>query len=247
MVMVMRVNSCWVDGDGSMVVVMRVNGSWVNGGGDVGQQLLGLCGGGGGVRRRRWLEELVVVMVSGGGRRIFKVVSAGLPTELEMSVRMFKPATLVDAYSLTRLQEAILDAVKKKNKPSGSFNSNRFGNGGNYGNVSKPAILPKPNTPVNTPMIRKKTGIPWAFRNCSLKSLNALTGTNNFQTMRVIGTVGKHLVHILVDCGSTHNFLDKNMAKKLGCSIKPTGPLAVTLTDGNNLVTTSKCKNFKGF
>ncbi|GKA82308.1 hypothetical protein Tco_0789056 [Tanacetum coccineum] len=76
----------------------------------------------------------------------------GLPTELEMSVRMFKPATLVDAYSLTRLQEAILDAVKKKNKPSGSFNSNRFGNGGNYRNVSKPAILPKPNTLVNTPV-----------------------------------------------------------------------------------------------
>ncbi|GJZ95232.1 gypsy/ty3 retroelement polyprotein [Tanacetum coccineum] len=76
-------------------------------------------------------------------------------------------------------------------------------------------------------------------------SLNALTGTNNFQTMRVIGTVGKHLVHILVDCGSTHNFLDKNMAKKLGCSIRPTGPLAVTVADGNNLVTTSECRNFK--
>ncbi|GJZ09110.1 putative mitochondrial protein [Tanacetum coccineum] len=65
-------------------------------------------------------------------------------------------------------------------------------------------------------------------------SLNALIGTNNFQTMRVIGTVGKHLVHILVDCGSTYNFLDKNMAKKLGCSIRPTGPLAVIVADGNN-------------
>ncbi|GJY93232.1 reverse transcriptase [Tanacetum coccineum] len=117
-----------------------------------------------------------------------------------MSVRMFKPTTLADAYSLTRLQEAILDDVKKKNRPSGSFNSNMFGNGGNYGNVSKHAILPKPNTPVNTP----------------------------------------HLVHILVDCGSTHNFLDKNMAKKLGCSIRPTGPLAVIVVDGNNLVTTSE-------
>ena len=73
----------------------------------------------------------------------------GLPTELEMSVRMFKPATLADAYSLTKLQEAILDAVKKKNKPLGSFTSNRFSNGENYENVSKSAISPKPNTPVN--------------------------------------------------------------------------------------------------
>nr|GEX00854.1 putative mitochondrial protein [Tanacetum cinerariifolium] len=49
----------------------------------------------------------------------------GLPTKLEISVRMFKPATLEVAYSLTMLLEAILDVVEKKNKPSGSFNGNR--------------------------------------------------------------------------------------------------------------------------
>ncbi|GJZ73511.1 hypothetical protein Tco_0637657, partial [Tanacetum coccineum] len=38
----------------------------------------------------------------------------GLPTELEMAVRMFKPKTLSDAYCLTTLQEATLEAVKKK-------------------------------------------------------------------------------------------------------------------------------------
>ncbi|GKD37536.1 hypothetical protein Tco_1257743 [Tanacetum coccineum] len=41
-----------------------------------------------------------------------------------MSVRMFKPITLAHAYSLTNLQEAILEAVKKKNKPA--VNSNLF-------------------------------------------------------------------------------------------------------------------------
>ncbi|GKD62399.1 reverse transcriptase, partial [Tanacetum coccineum] len=76
-------------------------------------------------------------------------------------------------------------------------------------------------------------------------SLNALTGTNNSQTMRVLGTVGKHVVHILVDCISTHNFLDKNVAHKLGCPIRPIVSLAVTVADGNNLLTTSECKNFK--
>ncbi|GKG19391.1 hypothetical protein Tco_0376490 [Tanacetum coccineum] len=45
----------------------------------------------------------------------------GLLTELEMSVRMFKPVTLAVAYSFTGLQEAILEAVKKKNKPPGSL------------------------------------------------------------------------------------------------------------------------------
>ncbi|GJU73050.1 reverse transcriptase, partial [Tanacetum coccineum] len=223
----------------------------------------------------------------------------GLPTELELNVRMFKPVTLADAYSLTKLQKAVIDDMKRKNKPSGTFSSNRFGNGGNYGNITKPAILPKPNTHVNTNVRKQLTQKEYQekrahnlcfycdqkytpghkcagqlfslvlvpdeedyFEDCIDEleenrnsmgiqdlqpqiSLNALTETNNFQTTRVIGTVGKHLVHILVDCRSTHNFLDKNMVKKLGCSIRPTGPLAVTMADDNNLVTTSEGRNFK--
>ncbi|GKF03834.1 hypothetical protein Tco_0034502, partial [Tanacetum coccineum] len=69
----------------------------------------------------------------------------GLLTELEMSVRMFKPTTLAYAYSFTTLQEAILEAIKKKkNKPSWIRNVNRFGREGYYGNTSKPAVLPLP-------------------------------------------------------------------------------------------------------
>ncbi|GKD94637.1 hypothetical protein Tco_1374474 [Tanacetum coccineum] len=50
----------------------------------------------------------------------------GLPTELEMSVQMFKPKTLSDAYCLTNLQEATLEAIKKKNKPLGGHTGSRF-------------------------------------------------------------------------------------------------------------------------
>ena len=76
-------------------------------------------------------------------------------------------------------------------------------------------------------------------------SLHALTSTTNFQTMRVVGTVGKHMVQILIACGSTHNFLGKQVAQKLRCPIRPTGPLAVTVANGNKLMTTSECKNFQ--
>ncbi|GJQ96385.1 reverse transcriptase domain, reverse transcriptase zinc-binding domain protein [Tanacetum coccineum] len=55
--------------------------------------------------------------------------------------------------------KAILDAVKKKNKPSCPPNGNRFSNGAYYGNASKPAILPKPNTPTIIPkrILRKES------------------------------------------------------------------------------------------
>jgi len=47
-------------------------------------------------------------------------------------------------------------------------------------------------------------------------SVNALSGVQGFQTMRVTGLHGKNPLHILLDSGSTHNFLDISMAKKIG-------------------------------
>ena len=86
----------------------------------------------------------------------------GLPTELEMEVRMFKPRTLADAYYLTNLQEATLEAARKKNRPVSNMGGGRFGNG----NVMRPPLLPtpvqnsfkpKPNNPTNAPMRKQLT------------------------------------------------------------------------------------------
>ncbi|XP_071737634.1 uncharacterized protein [Rutidosis leptorrhynchoides] len=60
-------------------------------------------------------------------------------------------------------------------------------------------------------------------------SLNALTGNNAYQTMRVFGHANKQSVHILIDSGSTHNFLDLTTAKKLGCLLKNTNPMQVVI------------------
>nr|GEV66479.1 hypothetical protein [Tanacetum cinerariifolium] len=63
-------------------------------------------------------------------------------------------------------------------------------------------------------------------------SLNALSVLNSFQTMRVKGMFEKHTLHILVDCGSTHNFLDLKTAKNLGCKLENTTPLQVSMANG---------------
>ncbi|GKE95612.1 hypothetical protein Tco_1580467 [Tanacetum coccineum] len=39
-------------------------------------------------------------------------------------------------------------------------------------------------------------------------SLHALNGVHNYQTMRVVGFVGKFIIHIVIDTGSTHNFVN---------------------------------------
>ncbi|GKA69210.1 putative mitochondrial protein [Tanacetum coccineum] len=71
-------------------------------------------------------------------------------------------------------------------------------------------------------------------------SLNALSCLNSFQTMRVKGLFGKNTSHILLDCGSTHNFLDLKTAKNLGCQFESTTPLQVSVANGQHMMTCYK-------
>ncbi|GKD98904.1 gypsy/ty3 retroelement polyprotein, partial [Tanacetum coccineum] len=76
-------------------------------------------------------------------------------------------------------------------------------------------------------------------------SLNALNGANYFQSLRITGKIGKHEVHVLVDCGATHNFLDVNVAKQVGCKTNKTYPLEVAVGGGRKLISNVLCKNFE--
>lgn len=62
--------------------------------------------------------------------------------------------------------------------------------------------------------------------------------------MRIKGAVNGSPLHILIDSGSTHNFLDLSLAKKLGCEWKNMEPQAVTVADGNHIMCPHQCKEF---
>uniref|UniRef100_A0A803KXU1 MADS-box domain-containing protein n=1 Tax=Chenopodium quinoa TaxID=63459 RepID=A0A803KXU1_CHEQI len=76
-------------------------------------------------------------------------------------------------------------------------------------------------------------------------SVHALCGNPSFQIMRVTGVCGKSPLHVLIDSGSTHNFLDIDVARRLGCKIDSISPQAVTVADGNHLACQNVCKGFK--
>nr|GEU83783.1 hypothetical protein [Tanacetum cinerariifolium] len=76
-------------------------------------------------------------------------------------------------------------------------------------------------------------------------TLNSLSGLKSYQTMRVRGRVGKQVVHILIDCDSTHNFLDIHTAKKLGCTLAKTTPMQVSMANGQRMMSTSVCHDLK--
>jgi len=77
-----------------------------------------------------------------------------------------------------------------------------------------------------------------------LISLQALQGLNAYQTMKVQGRVGSQPLHILIDSGSTHNFLDTTTAKKLRCELLKIPPLAVAVANGAQLQCQMVCKGF---
>lgn len=75
-------------------------------------------------------------------------------------------------------------------------------------------------------------------------SLHAMNGMQGYQAMRVTGQYGKKAIHILVDSGSTHNFLDVHLAKKLGCPMESIDMQSVTVADGGVLKCQYICRNF---
>lgn len=53
--------------------------------------------------------------------------------------------------------------------------------------------------------------------------------------MKVRGVHYKRVLYILIDSGSTHNFMDPEIAKKLNCDIQPPKMKRVTVADGGKL------------
>ncbi|GFZ06800.1 hypothetical protein Acr_18g0009700 [Actinidia rufa] len=71
-------------------------------------------------------------------------------------------------------------------------------------------------------------------------SLHALAGYTRPHTMRVTGRIGYRKVLILVDSGSTHNFVDQRVAQLLGLAVKPIVQFWVTVANGERLLCTEK-------
>ncbi|KAF7154148.1 hypothetical protein RHSIM_Rhsim01G0093400 [Rhododendron simsii] len=65
-----------------------------------------------------------------------------------------------------------------------------------------------------------------------LISIHALAESNSFRTMRVVGTIKGKEVVILIDSGTTHNFIDLRVAKISGIMVEQTPDLTVTIADG---------------
>ncbi|GJV53710.1 Fe(3+) dicitrate transport system permease [Tanacetum coccineum] len=197
----------------------------------------------------------------------------GMNTDIAMMVRMFNPRTLSDTYCLANLQEATNESRIKSKPVYARYRNVSSTSYGSYGGAKNQCVycdqkyvpghkcsgqmfvLEVLATPegeeeefsgeecLEECLVEEFSPVPQE-QNPQI-SLNALSGITNFQTMRVKGQANRQPVHILVDCGSTHNFLDLHKAKQLGCDLKATCPLQISVAGGSQLVSQYVCKSFK--
>ncbi|PHT67372.1 hypothetical protein T459_26859 [Capsicum annuum] len=64
-------------------------------------------------------------------------------------------------------------------------------------------------------------------------SMHALNGSLGFRTLKVIGYHSKMGLHILIDTGSSHNFIDPELVRKLGCEVRCINPEVVAAANGS--------------
>ena len=75
-------------------------------------------------------------------------------------------------------------------------------------------------------------------------SLSAVAGVSDYTTMRVKGLHGKKHLYVLIDSGSTHNFMDKKVAELLGCRLLPTVRTKVSVAYGSRIDICGRIEKF---
>ncbi|GKC48392.1 reverse transcriptase, partial [Tanacetum coccineum] len=169
----------------------------------------------------------------------------GLKDEINMPIKMFKLTILADAFSMARMQEATTLLWNQVSNTLALPAPTQFDNRGDRyvpghkcsGQLYYLEVIEETDNGCleeveevceNNEECERDVNEVLMNENKPHISLNALSSLNSFQTLRVKGVVGKEVLHILVDCSSTHNFLYLTAAKKIGCKLRSTSPLVET-------------------
>nr|GEV03073.1 hypothetical protein [Tanacetum cinerariifolium] len=160
-----------------------------------------------------------------------ELVDVRLKPKVRTPMRMFQATTLNETYGLSRMKEATNTILK----PSGQLYSIEVICGDDFDNYIDG----------DDETYQDCVGDMVGVTDSPQITLNALSGLNSYQTMRVRGRVGKQVVHILIDCSNIHNFLDIHTAKKLGCRLAKTTHVQVLVANGQRMMRTSVCHDLK--
>ncbi|XP_019257786.1 PREDICTED: uncharacterized protein LOC109236005 [Nicotiana attenuata] len=150
--------------------------------------------------------------------------------EISNGVRVGNPSTLPQTYYLARLQETNFVAQSQAIKSSVAEVIEE------HAGTEEQKICEE--------LEEEEAGMVTTIRNCAI-SLQALNRSMGYRTLRLRGYTDKRPLEVFTECGSTHNFIDEETARKLGCVIQNIKPQLVQVADGREIPTDKMCKGFK--
>jgi len=74
-------------------------------------------------------------------------------------------------------------------------------------------------------------------------SCNELAGITTLETLKIEGYIKKKKVIMLIDSGSTHNFIHYKIAMELNFFLYPTPKCQVMVANGGTINCSGKCHN----
>ncbi|KAH9703219.1 hypothetical protein KPL70_011043 [Citrus sinensis] len=194
----------------------------------------------------------------------------GLRVDIRRELLLSRPSSLMEAFALARIFEARGDESKVTSRPwskwthkttTPSFHPTTT----NHSPASAPAInppqpapstlpplLPTPSLPIKrTEDVDEAMGPPINSEISDvveetiivgdISSLNALAGQNTPRSLRLIGEINQQPVQVLIDSGSTHNFIKPAVAEVLGLAVQDTTTFRVYIGNGDSLVCRYVC------
>ncbi|KAL0408313.1 UNVERIFIED_CONTAM: hypothetical protein Sradi_1765700 [Sesamum radiatum] len=78
----------------------------------------------------------------------------------------------------------------------------------------------------------------------AIVAVYAMGASVNSQTLKINGKVNGKEIHILIDSGSTHCFIEEKVVQVLGCGIEPATPMTVRVANGERVVSSFICPSF---
>uniref|UniRef100_A0A2N9HQY9 RNA-directed DNA polymerase n=1 Tax=Fagus sylvatica TaxID=28930 RepID=A0A2N9HQY9_FAGSY len=195
---------------------------------------------------------------------------SGLKDEIRLAVKMQGPRNLSEAYALAKIQEEYLITCKRSQRPQYEGNRSNWSQqnlmSGNARVESKGIesrqLNPKPPLPVQklTPLyimeevdldedieqvIEEELEMTEEGEESAEITLCALLGSTSPSTMRVVACINGKKAVVLIDIGSTHNFLDCDLAKSLRFGIDTSSCFGVKVANGEVIRTKGECKDIQ--
>eukprot|EP00253_Pinus_taeda_P026508 PITA_26508 len=76
-------------------------------------------------------------------------------------------------------------------------------------------------------------------------SLHALVGISSPQTLKIRGFIKHRPIVVLIDSGSTHNFIHQKVAEAVHCFVRAVSNFQVQIADGGTMKCEGRCENVK--